>query len=126
MAGDNPGRNSGRKPDEKKSQLEAGDKSALTEELYSKYARGGIGVAGIRVSLYFFFKKYSWICVTESTYFLKRTIDIISSSILLVLISPLFLATVVAIKVEDPGPAFYSQIRVGKWGNSSPCTNSGP
>ena len=88
----------------------------LMEQLYNKYAMGGTKVAGLRASAYFFFKKYSWIAVTESTYFLKRALDIIGSSILLVLLSPLFLITALAIKIDAPGPVFYSQTRVGKWG----------
>jgi exopolysaccharide biosynthesis polyprenyl glycosylphosphotransferase len=88
----------------------------LLEQLYNKYARGGTRFARFRSTAYFLFKKYSWIVVTESTYFFKRLLDIVVSSILLVLLSPLFLLTALAIKIESPGPVFYSQTRVGKWG----------
>lgn len=88
----------------------------LMEQLFNKYARGGTKIAGLRASSYFFFKKYSWIAVTESIYFSKRALDIVASSILLISLSPLFLVTALAIKIENPGPAFYSQTRVGKWG----------
>ncbi len=45
--------------------------------------------------------------------FLKRLIDFILSSIGIVVLSPFFLALVIAIKVDDPGPVFFRQKRVG-------------
>ena len=44
----------------------------------------------------------------------KRTIDIISSLILLVLFSPIMLITMVLIKFGSVGPIFFKQKRVGK------------
>lgn len=43
----------------------------------------------------------------------KRAIDILLSGLGLVLLSPVFLIISVAIKVEDPGPIFFKQKRVG-------------
>ena len=43
----------------------------------------------------------------------KRIIDIVGSSIGLILLSPVFLITAIAIKVDSKGPVFYSQKRVG-------------
>jgi len=88
----------------------------FSQELYRKYARGGVRMAGLRARSYFFFKKYSWIVVVESAYFVKRLFDILVSAILMVVLAPLFLVTALAIVVENPGPIFYSQVRVGKWG----------
>lgn len=48
--------------------------------------------------------------------FFKRAFDIVSSSAALVLLSWVFLFTAIAIKLEDGGPVFFSQIRVGKGG----------
>lgn len=90
--------------------------SELLEQLYTKYARGGSRVARIRGVAYFLFKKYGWIVVTESAYFIKRVLDICVSLVMLVLLAPLFLVTALAIKIESPGPVFYLQTRVGKWG----------
>lgn len=44
----------------------------------------------------------------------KRTIDILSSLILLVLFSPIMLVTMFLIKIGSPGPIFFKQKRVGK------------
>lgn len=46
--------------------------------------------------------------------FLKRVIDISLSFTGLVLLSPVFIVLIIAIKVTDPGPAFFTQKRVGK------------
>lgn len=47
--------------------------------------------------------------------FVKRGFDILASLMGLILLSPLFLIVVIAIKVDDPrGKVFYSQIRLGR------------
>ena len=45
---------------------------------------------------------------------IKRTFDIISSGLALILLSPVFILTAIAIKLEDHGPVFYSAKRWGK------------
>lgn len=47
-------------------------------------------------------------------HFFKRAIDITLSFMGLVLLSPVFIILIIAIKVTDPGPAFFTQKRVGK------------
>ncbi|MDU9689536.1 sugar transferase [Priestia aryabhattai] len=50
--------------------------------------------------------------------FFKRTIDIFGAVIGLVILSVVFIAVALLIKVEDPrGPVFFAQERVGKNGN---------
>lgn len=49
-------------------------------------------------------------------YVVKRTIDIIISTLLLIILSPLFLLTAILIKLDSPGPIFYKQNRIGKNG----------
>lgn len=50
---------------------------------------------------------------------IKRTFDAIAALLGLVLVSPLLLATAIAIKLEDPsGPVLYSQTRIGKNGKA--------
>jgi exopolysaccharide biosynthesis polyprenyl glycosylphosphotransferase len=46
--------------------------------------------------------------------FAKRTLDIVSSLAGLIVLSPIFLITALAIKIEDGGPVFYKQARVTK------------
>lgn len=46
--------------------------------------------------------------------FLKRILDIILSAAALLLLSWLYLVIILAIKIDDPGHAFFTQKRVGK------------
>ncbi|WP_420848337.1 sugar transferase [Pediococcus stilesii] len=47
--------------------------------------------------------------------FIKRFVDIITSGLGLIILSPVFFIVSLAIKAEDPrGPIFYSQTRLGK------------
>lgn len=48
--------------------------------------------------------------------FVKRLLDIVISAIALVILSPIFLVTAIAIKATDHGPVFYKQIRLTKDG----------
>ncbi|MGF6822459.1 exopolysaccharide biosynthesis polyprenyl glycosylphosphotransferase [Microbacterium sp. ZKA21] len=50
--------------------------------------------------------------------FLKRTFDIIGSMLMLALLSPVFLITAIAIRVDGPGRIFYYQDRVGRGGHT--------
>lgn len=63
--------------------------------------------------------------------FLKRSIDILGSCLGLIVLSPVFLVTAIAIKIDDNGPVFFSQMRTGKNGKDfqfykfrSMCTNA--
>lgn len=49
--------------------------------------------------------------LTMEQRFLKRTIDIVCSLLLLVLASPFMVATAIAIKLYDGGPVLYKQVR---------------
>ena len=45
---------------------------------------------------------------------LKPILDVILSFLGLLLLSPIFLLIIIAIKIDDPGPVFFKQKRVGK------------
>jgi lipopolysaccharide/colanic/teichoic acid biosynthesis glycosyltransferase len=49
---------------------------------------------------------------------MKRLIDIILSSMALILLSPLFAVVAILIKLDSKGPVFYRGIRVGRHGKS--------
>ena len=48
--------------------------------------------------------------------FFKRLIDIVLSFLALIVLSWLYLVLIIAIKIDDPGPAFFTQKRVGRYG----------
>lgn len=50
--------------------------------------------------------------------FLKRSFDLVGGSIIFLVLSPIMLATIISIKIDGPGPIFYSQERVGRRGRS--------
>ncbi|THV27992.1 sugar transferase [Glycomyces paridis] len=52
---------------------------------------------------------------------IKNILDISSSVFGLILLSPLFLAVAIAIKVDSPGPVFFRQNRVGRDGETFSC-----
>jgi exopolysaccharide biosynthesis polyprenyl glycosylphosphotransferase len=60
--------------------------------------------------------QYSTWDIPRSTLFLKRTLDIVVSVLLLVLLAPLFAAVAIAIKLDSRGPVFFSQTRAGLGG----------
>jgi exopolysaccharide biosynthesis polyprenyl glycosylphosphotransferase len=52
---------------------------------------------------------------------LKRILDVIVASAALVAASPIMLFTAIAVKLDSPGPIFFKQTRVGKWGETFGC-----
>ena len=52
----------------------------------------------------------------EVALLLKRAFDVVSSAVAMLLLSPVFLATALAVKLESPGPVLFRQVRVGKNG----------
>lgn len=69
-----------------------------------------------RMSLYSRAKALSWRCAIASAQFVKRLADVLASAAALLLLSPVFAAVALLIKLEDGGPVFFAQRRVGKWG----------
>jgi exopolysaccharide biosynthesis polyprenyl glycosylphosphotransferase len=59
--------------------------------------------------------------VSEFAPFFKRVIDIVFSSAALIVVSPLLLAIAIAVKLDSPGPVFYSSGRIGKRGRTFRC-----
>jgi exopolysaccharide biosynthesis polyprenyl glycosylphosphotransferase len=59
--------------------------------------------------------------VPEVGLLLKRMLDIVFSSMVLILLSPLLLAIAIAIKLDSPGPVFYISERVGRKGRIFHC-----
>ena len=48
--------------------------------------------------------------------FIKRAMDIIGASLLLIVASPIMIATAIGVKISSPGPVFFKQRRVGRMG----------
>ena len=59
--------------------------------------------------------------VPELALVLKRILDIVVSSLALILLAPLLIAIVIAIRLDSPGPALYVSERIGKKGQVFGC-----
>jgi len=51
----------------------------------------------------------------------KRLFDIVGSLLLIIASAPIVALAALAIKLEDGGPVFFKQIRVGRWGREFEC-----
>lgn len=60
-------------------------------------------------------KYYDILKKKQISLFFKRVFDIVVSSIMLILLSPVFLILAIAIKIDTPGPVFYRQVRVTQY-----------
>jgi len=61
-------------------------------------------------------KIWVWQQTVTWTKRIKRIFDFLAATVLLLLLSPIFIVTALLIYLEDPGPITYSQTRVGKDG----------
>jgi exopolysaccharide biosynthesis polyprenyl glycosylphosphotransferase len=52
---------------------------------------------------------------------IKNMIDTTASALALLVLSPLFLAVAIAIRIDSPGPVFFRQYRVGREGETFRC-----
>ena len=59
--------------------------------------------------------------VPEVGLLLKRMLDMVFSSMVLILLSPVLLAIAIAVKLDSHGPVFYSSERIGKKGRVFRC-----
>ena len=92
----------------------------LMEELYRRYGSKASGPGGLGLRLRYWRKKYAWIIVVGGAKALKRLIDIVGASILLLCLWPLFLVVALCIKLTDGGPVLFWQTRIGLWGKEFP------
>jgi len=47
---------------------------------------------------------------------IKRAIDVVASSIMLLILAPLFLYIIIRVRLSSKGPIFFKQIRIGQYG----------
>nr|WP_105188632.1 exopolysaccharide biosynthesis polyprenyl glycosylphosphotransferase [Pseudoalteromonas sp. T1lg48] len=100
----------------KKFLIQATEFGAWVEPLVS-YLDSRLGyteVSFLRTS-YFLHQKAFSILSKKRTQVAKRVVDVGSALLLLVLTFPVFLLTVIAIKLESKGPIFYMQKRTGQF-----------
>lgn len=64
----------------------------------------------------FYAKRMSWLLVVSGSYLVKRVLDVVVSATALLLLLPVFALVAAMIRLESPGPVFFKQTRVGRWG----------
>src|SRR5438105_4297691 len=69
-----------------------------------------------RLRLYLAWKRVTWRWVVGGAHLMKRGLDLIGSCVALFLFSPVYLGVAILIRLEDGGPIFFPQIRVGRHG----------
>lgn len=60
-------------------------------------------------------KYYDILKKKQVSLFFKRVFDIVVSSIMLIILSPVFLLLAIAIKIDSKGPVFYRQVRITQY-----------
>ena len=60
-------------------------------------------------------KYYDILKKKQISLFFKRVFDIVASSIMLIILSPVFLLLAIVIKIDSKGPVFYRQVRVTQY-----------
>lgn len=92
------------------------DKAARMLEIYANQSFNSVRSAQrMRLRLLF------WAIRNKIQANLKRVFDFIVAIIALVFVSPIMAGVALIIKLDSPGPVFFKQTRVGKWGKTFPC-----
>ena len=87
----------------------------MRERMMERLVAAQTPLGRFRLNAYVKWKRFAWQAVVGSTYFLKRTLDIVVSIVALILLSPVFLAIAALVKM-DGGPVFFKQTRIGLMG----------
>ena len=88
------------------------ERTEMIAELHRRYTNA----SSWRKKFKYLRKTYTWLIVIHGTRIFKRSIDILVSLLLLILLTPLYLVIAALIKLTDGGPVFYISRRVGRWG----------
>lgn len=80
------------------------------------WSRAGTTSGRWRLNLRFWRKRFLWRFIVGGTQVAKRLVDLILSGCALLALSPVFAVTALLIKLEDRGPIFFQQQRVGRFG----------
>jgi lipopolysaccharide/colanic/teichoic acid biosynthesis glycosyltransferase len=62
------------------------------------------------------FRRWLWRCVVTGSQIAKRGFDVIASLMFIAVFSPLYLLIALLVTLEDGGPVFFTQKRVGQFG----------
>ncbi|MCB9420710.1 MAG: exopolysaccharide biosynthesis polyprenyl glycosylphosphotransferase [Ardenticatenaceae bacterium] len=92
------------------------DKAARMLEIYANQSFRSVRSAQrMRIRL------LAWAIRNKIQANLKRVFDFTVAVIALIFAAPVMIGVALIIKLDSPGPVFFKQTRVGKWGKTFPC-----
>ena len=101
---------------DEKTKTNKNDESQRVDAAVEMFATRSFKTVGFWRRIGFSLRLIGWVLGIKIQQWLKRLLDIFGSLAALILLSPIFLITMIAIRLESPGPVFFRQTRVGKWG----------
>jgi lipopolysaccharide/colanic/teichoic acid biosynthesis glycosyltransferase len=90
-----------------------GRRSSTDQELVDYWARAGTPCGRAMIGAGQWIKVLTWRIVIGGSLFVKRLVDLVAAGITLLIWSPLILLVIALIKLEDGGPIFFRQTRIG-------------
>ena len=88
------------------------------EEIAEYWRQAATARGRMRIKARIWVKGLLWRAVVGSSMALKRALDVTVSLLALAALSPVFMVTIVLIKLEDGGPLFFKQTRIGLRGRN--------
>jgi len=85
-------------------------------EIIEHWSRAGTPHGRWWLMVRFWRKRIMWVLIIGGAKLLKRLLDIVAAAAALLMLSPVFAVTALLIKLEDRGPIFFQQKRVGRFG----------
>jgi lipopolysaccharide/colanic/teichoic acid biosynthesis glycosyltransferase len=80
--------------------------------------RQTIAIGDISQTVHELAAETGYVCPSRAYTWPKRALDLFGATIGLLVLSPLFLVIALIIKLDSPGPVFFTQTRVGQWGRT--------
>jgi lipopolysaccharide/colanic/teichoic acid biosynthesis glycosyltransferase len=90
-----------------------GRRSSSEQDLVDYWTKAGTPHGRAMIGASQWLKLLTWRAVIGGSLFFKRTVDLVAAIITLLIWSPLILLVIALIKLEDGGPIFFRQTRVG-------------
>ena len=88
------------------------------EEIAEYWRQAATAHGRMRIKARLWGKRQLWRAVVGSSLLLKRVLDVTVALMALAALSPVFIITILLIKLEDGGPLFFKQTRVGLRGRT--------
>ncbi len=96
----------------------SGNRDVIDHQVAEYWSKAATARGRFRITARLWLKRRLWGIVVGSSMFLKRALDLVAATAALAALSPVFLVTMLLIKLEDGGSLFFKQTRVGLRGRA--------